>query len=333
MEKRYIWVPVSKSKENDYNAILSDTSIDRDKEIISKDLIKKWSEKSILPSLVNHENKMEKWVGGWTDLKVIEKGNHSALLAKPFFFSKEANPLAYRVQKQVEEAIEKGLHPGISISAIPSSSSDIEKDGETYKQWDEAELLEATWVPIQSNRNATFGHLAKRFDIKQSIDTETGGTTEEQGLMSKPKKVDECVKSLMADPDFKPQKGRTKEESAWAVCTAKFKEYTLKTKQTEENKMKVKKDAVAEPETQSEAPVEDQVEETAEEKALKENEQLKKEIKDLKKANEDLETQKDDRKLILDKMPTIESSEKVEVEAKHPTTIQMIKEYYGGNTK
>ena len=39
-----------------------------------------------------------------------------------------------------------------------------------------------------------------------------------------PEWVDRCQKALMADPDFKPQEGRTKEESAWAVCQARYKE-------------------------------------------------------------------------------------------------------------
>jgi predicted RNA-binding Zn-ribbon protein involved in translation (DUF1610 family) len=33
-----------------------------------------------------------------------------------------------------------------------------------------------------------------------------------------PPKVDRCVQSLLADPKFKPQKGKTKEQSAWALC-------------------------------------------------------------------------------------------------------------------
>tara|TARA_Y100000034_G_scaffold126979_1_gene179072 strand:+ start:2544 stop:3086 length:543 start_codon:yes stop_codon:yes gene_type:complete len=36
-----------------------------------------------------------------------------------------------------------------------------------------------------------------------------------------PEKVDEIKDALMADPNFKPQKGQTKEESAWAVATSK----------------------------------------------------------------------------------------------------------------
>ena len=31
-------------------------------------------------------------------------------------------------------------------------------------------------------------------------------------------KVERCVEHLMNDPKFKPKKGRTKKESAWAVC-------------------------------------------------------------------------------------------------------------------
>jgi hypothetical protein len=37
-----------------------------------------------------------------------------------------------------------------------------------------------------------------------------------------PQQVEDCVKALMADPDFKPQEGKTKEESAWAVCQAQY---------------------------------------------------------------------------------------------------------------
>jgi len=175
--KRNIWVPVLKSISDDgsvkYTGILSDTSIDRDDEMIGKDLIKSWAKSGCLPALVNHENKMEKWVGGWKNIRYIEKGENMALMAEPFFFSKEANPLAAQVKKQIEEALENGLNPGISISAIPKAETTIEKGGKKYRVWTEAELLEGTWVPIQSNRNASFGHVAKSFDLgmeKESIE-------------------------------------------------------------------------------------------------------------------------------------------------------------------
>ena len=77
------------------------------------------------------------------------------------------------------------------------------------KVYTKAELLEATFVPIQSNRNANFGHIAKDFDIE----------------LTKPKEMDDCVKHLMADPNFKPKEGRSKEESAYAVCQSRMKEH------------------------------------------------------------------------------------------------------------
>ena len=41
----------------------------------------------------------------------------------------------------------------------------------TRRGYDEAELLECTWVPLQSNPNATFGAVAKSFDILDLQDT------------------------------------------------------------------------------------------------------------------------------------------------------------------
>ena len=162
-----LWVPVQKSGET-FSAILSDTSIDRDEEMMSKELLHKWAKANSLKALANHTNKMENWVGGWTNLKVVEKGKNAALFAEPWFFSGKANPLAAQIQKQVEEALERGENAGISIGAIPGDSIQKEIEGKTYKVYTEAELVEATWVPIQSNRSSTYGHIAKQFDIKES---------------------------------------------------------------------------------------------------------------------------------------------------------------------
>jgi len=176
-----IWMPLTKSSEGKYYGIISDNSIDRDGEVISDSLIKEWAKNSTLPALANHINKMENWIGGWTDFKVIEKNGHTALMASPVFFSKEANPLAAQIQKQIEEAISMGLGAGISIGAIPTENIEKEVGGKKRKVYTKAELVEATFVPIQSNRNATFGHLAKEFDItfeekqekEETMETET----------------------------------------------------------------------------------------------------------------------------------------------------------------
>jgi hypothetical protein len=39
-----------------------------------------------------------------------------------------------------------------------------------------------------------------------------------------PEFVDRCVQSILADQNFQPQEGRTREESAFAICYAKWNE-------------------------------------------------------------------------------------------------------------
>lgn len=205
-----LWMPITKNHEGVFSGILSDTSIDRDNEYMSKDLIQKWAKAGSLPALANHDNKMQSWVGGWSNLRVVEKGKHMALVAEPKFFSKEANPLADNIKKQIEEAIAMGLNAGISISAIPKKHQMVEGK----RMWTEAELLEATFVPIQSNRNATYGHIAKDFDIgsevykeittnKNPIDTiktnsEVNLMTEEIKAVEKTINIDEISKQVQA---------------------------------------------------------------------------------------------------------------------------------------
>jgi len=169
-----LWMPVTKSSSGKFVGILSDTSIDRDDEFMSKELIQDWAKNNqVLPALANHVNKMENLVGGWKNLRTVNKGGHTALMAEPFFFSKEANPLAAQIQKQVEEALENGLNVGISIGAIPTESLNKDVDGTQHRVWTKAELVEATWVPIQSNRNASFGHVAKAFDLNKDLEEST----------------------------------------------------------------------------------------------------------------------------------------------------------------
>lgn len=160
-------MPVTKTAGGEFLGILSDNSLDRDEEFMTKELLEDWArERSPLPMLANHENKMEKFIGGWKNKKLISKGKKHALTANPFFFSKEANPLASQIKKQVEEALENGMGVGISIGAIPNETIEKEIDGETRTGFLKAEIVEATIVPIQSNRNASFSAVAKEFDIK-----------------------------------------------------------------------------------------------------------------------------------------------------------------------
>lgn len=160
-----LWMPISKSHDGGFVGILSDTSLDRDDEFMTKELLKSWADNvTPLPMLANHENKLEKLIGGWTDKKLVVKGDSAALVARPFFL--ESNPLGLQAKNMVQEALDKGLQIGISIGAIPQGEM-VEKeiDGKRRKGYQKAEILEATIVPIQSNRNASFFALAKSFDI------------------------------------------------------------------------------------------------------------------------------------------------------------------------
>lgn len=39
-----------------------------------------------------------------------------------------------------------------------------------------------------------------------------------------PESVERCVKAILRDKDFKPAKGKTRKQSAWAICNARYNE-------------------------------------------------------------------------------------------------------------
>jgi len=198
-----LWMPIKKDYSGNYIGILSDTSIDRDNEIMSKELLEKWAEKDFyMPALINHENKVESNVGKWVDKRVISNGKHYALIAKPVFF--KSNPKA----QMIEGMLNEGANIGLSIGAIPKKSTEKVIENMTYKEWKDAELVEGSFVPVGSNRN-TFAMVAKSFNLDEHI--------------TKPAALERCVEHLMNDPNFKPKPGRTKRESAYAVCQASTK--------------------------------------------------------------------------------------------------------------
>jgi hypothetical protein len=299
----HAWMPITKSYDGKLVGILSDTSLDRDDEFMTKELIVKWSKNKTLKALANHENKMQSWVGGWSNLKVVEKGENIALTAEPWFFSGEANPLASQIKKQVEEAIANGESPGISIGALPLSNITKEIDGKIHRGYSDAELLEATWVPIQSNRNATFGHIAKQFDID----------------LTKPKEVEDCVQALMNDPEFHPQEGRSKEESAWAVCQSKKKEgckgCKFKSEEKKEEVIEVQKleepQKMVEEELVKESPLEAQVQ-----KEVEKVEEVKKE------ENSEVQKLLDENKVLKEKIETLEKQAVLKATVEVPSVVK-----------
>src|SRR3990167_22915 len=197
-----IWIPIEKSSTGGYKAIITDTSIDRQDELMSEAVIDKVVNKNSLVSLADHKNTMENWVGGFQNIEKINKKGHFAAVAEPWFFSKQANPMAARIEKQLEEATNRGTNPGISIGARALKSESVKIDGKSYKMHTDIEPLEATWTPIGANRNS-FAYVAKSLNLEEI----------EKGCSEKMKRCIEHVKS----------QGKS-EESAAKICNTQIKD-------------------------------------------------------------------------------------------------------------
>jgi hypothetical protein len=176
-ELRHLFIPVEKDGET-YRAILSDDSIDRDQEFMSPDLIMKWGNSGSLPLLANHENEMQSFIGAWKNPRVVNADGHTALQMEPNFFSASANPLAQQIKTQIDEASAMGLSVGVSVGFIPQKGMMV---GERYMHMD-AELVEASIVPVQSNRSA-YVTMAKRFNLEINSHKKTSVASEDGDRM------------------------------------------------------------------------------------------------------------------------------------------------------
>lgn len=249
-EVRHLIIPVQKDADGSYSAILSDDSLDRDEEFMSPDLIKKWASGGALPLLADHENAMSSFIGAWTDRKIIEMGGHTALAMKPNFFSADANPKAQNIKKQIDEASKFGVGVGVSVGFIPKEGLIV---GDKYMHTD-AELLEGSIVPVQSNRHAYIS-LAKRFGIESvnlKKETDVIGAGEPMNKNDKveevPKAFETEIKSRIEDHDARIKaleerhKEPTEEEkriaSEVAAAEAKARKELLEKQEKLETEMK-----------------------------------------------------------------------------------------------
>lgn len=190
---REIWMPVGKTDKG-YTGILSTNSIDREDEIIGQELLNKWANEDFyIPALVDHKNEIKSNVGYWANKHLVQNSDGMfALKATPVFF--ESNPNA----KIVKGMLEEGGQIGLSIGALPLKSKEVTKSGKNYNEWEDAELVEASFTPIPANRH-TYANLAKKFDIeknviKKDLDLEIKQPTEEKVKMTEElKKSDEAT--------------------------------------------------------------------------------------------------------------------------------------------
>lgn len=162
-ERVELFQTLSKTEGGEFIAVLSDTSIDRDGEVVGKEALTKLrDDDDFLAILVDHKNSVESLVGEWTNKRVEQVGEHTALVATPKFFL--SNPMAVRIKGMLEE----GAKIGISIGAIIKDSKEEMIKGMKRRVFTSLELLEASFVAIPSNRHGAAMMVSKSFINKKS---------------------------------------------------------------------------------------------------------------------------------------------------------------------
>jgi len=159
-----LFMPIMKAADGKYIAVLSDDSVDRDEEKLSKGCIEKLGyDDRYLAALCNHDNDVFMQVAEWTNRGVQEIDGYTALIAEPRFY--KSNPNAKIIQGMLDE----GAKFGVSIGAIVKSYDDIDD----MRVFTELELLEASFVAIPSNRHGRALAVAKSFNNKKQSEVST----------------------------------------------------------------------------------------------------------------------------------------------------------------
>ena len=160
MEKKIELFQLLTKTSGGFRATLSDTSVDRDGEVVGEEALSKAfkSKEDCTPILVNHENKIENLIGEWTEKQLIKVNGHTALVATPKFYL--SNPKAQLIKGLLDD----GAECGISIGAIVNKSETRKINGVDTKVFTDIELLEASFVAIPSNRHGKAVAIAKSFE-------------------------------------------------------------------------------------------------------------------------------------------------------------------------
>jgi len=200
IQKRVLHAGLIKIGLDDYMAVLSDDSIDRENEIVGKQFLNKALGDRVV-GLVNHENDALSQVCEWIDKKVIfTKTGHSALIARPKWF--KSNPKTQILKGMLDE----GAKIGISIGAIPKNHDIVKINGQEYKRWIDGEILEASFVAIAANKHAHIMALAKSLNFKKDKSMEVF-------TMSEEKKPEEGSKPDAEQPEGDGSEGSGEEQT------------------------------------------------------------------------------------------------------------------------
>jgi len=213
MEKRLINFVVKKSGNN-YNAVLSSDSVDRDEERIGLNLLKVWAGSGFsLPMLTDHQNSIDALVGQWKDKTFVEENGTGYLKATPVFISK-CNPKG----DKIKAALDSGMPLGVSIGFAPTESQVVTVNNKQITEFTAGSLLEASWTPVPANQDA-YGYVAKSLNIidhdsKQNTTKNINGDntmTEEKPVEAQPA-VDVQATPTEQQVEQPKQEEATKEE-------------------------------------------------------------------------------------------------------------------------
>lgn len=153
-------MPIMKQAQGKYVAVLSDNSVDRDEEMLSKSCIEKLSkDDGYLAAFCNHENDVFMQVAEWTNRGITQVDGHTALIAEPKFY--KSNPKAMIIKGMLDE----GAKFGVSIGAIVKRHDEVNG----MRVFEELELLEASFVGIPANKHGRAMAVAKSYKNKEVV--------------------------------------------------------------------------------------------------------------------------------------------------------------------
>lgn len=221
-------MPVVKNhKTGGYTGILSSDGIDLDDEYIGEKLLRKWAENKVLAGLIDHKNSISSYFGGWKNFRLEKAGTETLLLADPVFF--KSNPNTAFVQDMLKEAQELGLPFGISIGAMVTDATDEYIGNKAVRRWDDAKLLEASWVAVPANQTAGLMKSVKSLGLDGPLEeSETKMDKEAKELQEKElKRLEEENKALsekLAENEKLMAKFKEEEEKKYADLQKEFSE-------------------------------------------------------------------------------------------------------------
>jgi hypothetical protein len=223
-----LFMPITKTAEGKYMAVLSDDSTDRDDEIVSKECLRKLAtEDEYLAALCNHSNDIFMMVADWRNKRVEEIDGYTAFIAEPYFY--KSNPNAKIIMGMLDE----GAKPGISIGAIVNNYEEINNK----RVYTDLEIVEASFVAIPSNRHGRAMAIAKKFNKTIRLNKENGGVKVEKEFTQKD--LDSAIEKVKSDFSKEVSEKTAKIEE----LNKSFEELT-KAKETAEKKLeKVKSDS------------------------------------------------------------------------------------------